>query len=76
MWLNDQLVTASRLASEEAARLRELVERQAELTGSSRAAALLAGWDDVTRHFWRVAPKTEVARISSTEEGTVASGKQ
>ncbi len=70
--LNDQLVTANRLEPDEAGRLRALVQRHAELTGSSRAADLLARWDDVTRGFWRVAPKTEVARISSAEEGTVA----
>jgi glutamate synthase domain-containing protein 3 len=70
--LNDQLVTASRLESAEAERLRYLVTRHGELTGSARAIDLLERWDDVTRLFWRIAPKSEVARISSAEEGTVA----
>jgi glutamate synthase (ferredoxin) len=70
--LNDQLVVANRLEPDDAERLRALVERHLELTGSARAADLVARWDEVTRVFWRIAPKTEVARISSAEEGTVA----
>jgi glutamate synthase domain-containing protein 3 len=70
--LNDQLVTASRLEPGDAERLRELVARHVELTASGRATDLLDRWEDVTRLFWRIAPKTEVARISSAEEGTVA----
>jgi glutamate synthase (ferredoxin) len=70
--LNDQLVTASRLEPPDAERLRELVARHVELTASARATDLLHRWEDVTRLFWRIAPKSEVARISSAEEGTVA----
>jgi glutamate synthase (ferredoxin) len=72
--LNDQLVVAGRLEQEGAKRVHALIARHAELTGSARAADLLTRWDDVARHFWHIVPKTEVARISSTEEGTV-SGK-
>jgi len=44
-------------------------------TGSDRAAELLRGWSEAVEHFWHIVPKTEVARISSVQEGTVASGK-
>jgi glutamate synthase (ferredoxin) len=71
--LNDQLVTASRLEQSEDERLRALVTRHHELTGSVRAGDLLGRWSMITRVFWRIAPKVEVARISSAEEGTVAS---
>jgi glutamate synthase domain-containing protein 3 len=73
--LNDQLVAAGRLDEEAAERLRSLVERHLRLTGSTKAAALLSHWRDAVEHFWHVVPKTEVARISSAQEGTVASGK-
>jgi glutamate synthase (ferredoxin) len=70
--LNGQLVTALRLSEDEAAGLRLLVERHLDLTGSARAAALLADWEAAAGDFWRVAPKAEVARLESAAEGTLA----
>jgi glutamate synthase (ferredoxin) len=40
----------------EVAEVRELVARHAELTGSTRAAALLADWDAAAGRFVRVMP--------------------
>ena len=70
--LNPQLVAAYRPGTDDLARLRELLERHAQLTGSSRATALLGRFDEAAGAFWRVAPKAEVARIESAAEGTVA----
>jgi glutamate synthase (ferredoxin) len=70
--LNAQLVGAERLEVNELSRLRELLERHLELTGSARAADLLARFDEAPLLFWRVAPRAEVARIESAAEGTVA----
>jgi glutamate synthase (NADPH/NADH) large chain len=41
----------------DAERLRVLVERHQLYTGSARAAALLANWDEVLTHFVKVTPK-------------------
>jgi len=68
--LNPQLVAAQRLEPADASTLRELLERHAALTGSTRAATLLERFDETLREFWRVAPKAEVARIESDAEGT------
>jgi glutamate synthase (ferredoxin) len=68
--LNPQLVAAQRLDDADAATLRELLERHASLTGSTRATELLQRFGEATRQFWRVAPKAEVARIESAAEGT------
>jgi glutamate synthase domain-containing protein 3 len=70
--VNDQLVSMNRLDDREKARLRTLVERHLRYTGSALAADLLGRWEEAVETFWRVAPKTEVARISSVQEGTVA----
>jgi glutamate synthase domain-containing protein 3 len=40
----------------EIAELRELIERHGTLTGSARAAALLADWDGAAARFVRVIP--------------------
>jgi glutamate synthase domain-containing protein 2/glutamate synthase domain-containing protein 1/glutamate synthase domain-containing protein 3 len=70
--LNAQLVAAERLDDAEAEGLHALLERHAALTGSARAAAILAAWELERDRFWRVAPRSEVARIESAAEGTVA----
>jgi glutamate synthase (ferredoxin) len=69
--LNPQLVEARRPAPAQAADLRFLVECHRELTGSRRAAALLADWDATIREFWRVGPIGEVARIERAQEGVL-----
>jgi glutamate synthase domain-containing protein 3 len=70
--LNDQLVGAYRPAADELAETRALVERHHRFTGSDRAGALLAEWDEACASFWRVAPRAEVARLQSEYEGTVS----
>ncbi len=70
--LNDQLVGAYRPASPELVEVRMLIERHHRFTGSDRAAALLAEWDEASTSFWRVAPRAEVARLQSDYEGTVS----
>jgi glutamate synthase domain-containing protein 3 len=67
--LNRQLVDTSHVDELPAAELRFLVERHRVLTGSRRAAELLADWDATVRHFWRVAPLDEIARIERANQG-------
>ncbi|MFP4312017.1 MAG: glutamate synthase-related protein, partial [Nitriliruptoraceae bacterium] len=58
--VNRQLVEARRPDGGQLARVRQLVEEHATVTGSRRAAALLADWERGSEAFWRVAPKTEM----------------
>jgi glutamate synthase domain-containing protein 3 len=68
--LNPQLVEAAKLCDDtEVAELQYLVERHHELTGSERAARMLAEWAETIRAFWRVAPVGEIARIERANEG-------
>ncbi len=68
--LNGQLVIADRLDHEAAGRLRVLLERHREHTGSARAAGLLATWPRAADEFRLVRPKAEVGRIEAQAEGT------
>jgi glutamate synthase domain-containing protein 2/glutamate synthase domain-containing protein 1/glutamate synthase domain-containing protein 3 len=68
--LNDQLVAAQRLDPRAAGPLRELVERHHRHTGSARAEALLARWEEAVAEFWHVVPKENVAALQSAYEGT------
>jgi glutamate synthase domain-containing protein 3 len=52
----------------------ELLERHVKYTGSPRAQALLDRWEDELRHWWRVAPKAEIAALQGAAEGTAAAG--
>jgi glutamate synthase domain-containing protein 3 len=70
--LNDQLVLALRLEPAEGSRLRHALERHVRFTGSARAAALLARWEDACREFWLVAPRSDIARLQEAYEGTAA----
>ena len=69
--VNPDLVDLQRLTEDFLRPLHELVSRHADLTGSERAAAILADWAAEARNFWRIAPKTEVARIEGALEGSV-----
>jgi glutamate synthase domain-containing protein 2/glutamate synthase domain-containing protein 1/glutamate synthase domain-containing protein 3 len=73
--LNRQLVDATLLDDAQSADLRFLVECHYELTGSERAAALLADWDAVLPAFWRVAPVSEVNRIERANEGIIGAAR-
>ncbi|HUG85021.1 MAG TPA: glutamate synthase-related protein, partial [Euzebya sp.] len=70
--VNSQLVQARRLDSEQLDRIRVMVQRHVELTGSRRGQDLLADWDDAWRGLWRIAPKGEIAKVESANEGSVA----
>ena len=60
---NRDTVLLARVArdSEEAAMIKELLERHAELTGSARAKAILAAWAHHAPLFWAVTGKPSVA---------------
>jgi glutamate synthase domain-containing protein 3 len=76
--VNPELVDAHRLSgdhqllAEQGLRLHSLIERHAAYTGSLIAKAILDDWHSALHHFWRVAPKADVARIENQHEGTVA----
>ena len=65
--VNRQLVEARRPDGAHLARVRELVEEHATVTGSWRAAALLQDWETAADRFWRIAPKTDMDRVASSE---------
>jgi glutamate synthase (NADPH/NADH) large chain len=68
--LNDQLVLAEQLDQSAAARLRGLLERHREHTGSALAERLLADWPAGVGEFALVRPRDEVRRIEAEAEGT------
>jgi glutamate synthase (ferredoxin) len=69
--VNSQLVEARRPDSPQLAHLKEFVQRHVELTGSVRGAALLERWDTAGDVFWRIAPRGELSRIETANEGSV-----
>jgi glutamate synthase (ferredoxin) len=73
--VNPELVEHHRPIPEQLERLREIVARHAELTGSARAGAIAGAWEKERSHFWRVAPKSDVAKISQKNEGTLRGAK-
>jgi len=68
--LNGQLVVAEELDAAAAERLRQLVERHHEHTGSARAARLLGEWPAGVDEFRLVRPRDEVRRLEAEAEGT------
>ena len=70
--VNSQLVEARRPESAQLSRLRDLVARHVELTGSSVGAALVEDWDARSGDVWRIAPRAELSRVEAAREGTVA----
>jgi glutamate synthase (ferredoxin) len=68
--LNDQLVVSEPVAAEAAGRLKALLERHVELTGSAHAAELLARWGAARDEFRHIRPKDNIARIEAEAEGT------
>jgi glutamate synthase (ferredoxin) len=73
--VNPELVETRRCTDDELTRLRDLVVRHAELTGSPKARSLLGDWRLMAHTFWRIAPKDEVAKISAKNEGTLKGAK-
>jgi glutamate synthase (ferredoxin) len=72
--LNAQLVVAERPTASQLEHVRALVDRHERSTGSARAAALLARWDDEAGRWWHVVPTDEVARLERANEGTDSRG--
>ncbi|MFA9445854.1 glutamate synthase-related protein [Egicoccus sp. AB-alg6-2] len=70
--VNRQLVEAHRPNGGQLVQVRELVERHATLTGSSRAHRVLDDWDEVAGKLWRIAPKSELERVASVGAGGVS----
>jgi len=70
--LNPELVEARATSGEALARLRRSVQRHHELTGSTRARALLATWDLHAHEMVHVQPRPDLATIAGEQEGTRA----
>ncbi len=69
--VNPELVHPQRLDEIQQKFLLDRLALHAELTGSLRAHHLIESWEQESHHFWRVAPKAEVARIESAHEGSL-----
>ncbi|MDQ3941390.1 MAG: glutamate synthase-related protein, partial [Actinomycetota bacterium] len=71
--INPQLVAAYEPTQAQLESLRRVIERHSEATRSAVAATILEDWEDTSRHFRRVAPVAEVARLEALFEGTAVS---
>jgi glutamate synthase domain-containing protein 2/glutamate synthase domain-containing protein 1/glutamate synthase domain-containing protein 3 len=69
--VNHELVEAHRPGEGHLRDLRGLIERHADVTGSARARSLLEAWGTARSAFWRVAPRSDVDRITQKNEGTL-----
>ncbi len=69
--VNPDLVEAHRPKGEHLDVARALMERHLVCTGSDRARWILGGWEHEQFHFWRIAPKDDVERITQRHEGTL-----
>jgi glutamate synthase (ferredoxin) len=72
MRINPQLVAAYEPTSGQLESLRRVIARHLEYTDSAVAAEILDGWETTSRHFKRIAPVAEVARLEGLFEGTAA----
>ncbi len=71
---NLDMVDLDRVESaEESAELKSLIERHGELTGSSRAAEVLAAWDETLPKFIKVLPK-DYKRVLQAMDRVIAAG--
>ncbi|HVL91162.1 MAG TPA: glutamate synthase-related protein, partial [Actinomycetota bacterium] len=73
--VNPDLVDVRKPGDEALARVKALIERHMAVTGSARAAEILAGWERASAAVRRIAPREDVAARSSKAEGTVKAGK-
>jgi glutamate synthase domain-containing protein 3 len=71
--VNTDLVEVVRPGHADLEELRWLIERHAELTGSTRAAALLADWEQAVHDVWQILPRDRAGRIERTQRGRVVS---
>ena len=67
--VNEELVALVPLERHDAERLCDLLDRHVRLTGSQRAASLLADRDAALGRFRRLAPRSELAERESAEQG-------
>jgi glutamate synthase (ferredoxin) len=74
--LNPELVEAKAASVEALERLRRLVQRHLDLTGSARAASLLAGWNAHADEMLHIQPRLDLAAIVGVQEGTRVTAAQ
>jgi glutamate synthase domain-containing protein 3 len=73
--INGESVLVERgLSAEDAACLRELIERHVELTGSEHAQALLANWNETLSATWKVIPRATLLLSVTTPDEVEAKG--
>jgi glutamate synthase (NADPH/NADH) large chain len=72
--VNSEMVSLEAVDDEDADWLHGVVVRHQELTGSPRAAALLADWDDTLRRFTRVMPD-DFRRVLDATQRAQAEGR-
>jgi glutamate synthase domain-containing protein 3 len=70
--VNDELVAPVPLERHEGDRLLELLDRHVRLTGSARAALVLADPERAVARFRRLAPRAELAERDAAEEGRLS----
>ena len=70
--LNSALVEALRPGQDDLDGLKWMVERHADLAGSTRAHELLKHWDRASEEFWMVLPSDRIKRIEAGAAGRVA----
>ncbi len=68
VYYNPQLVQLDRLNNVDAKRVRGLVERHLELTGSPYAREILADWEAYRDRFWRVLPRELAPSVAPVED--------
>jgi Glutamate synthase domain 3 len=69
---NQELVDLEPLGAGDQRELRQMLERHAELTGSSVAASLLAGWNHAVATFVKVMPRDYKRALRGAEEAVAA----
>ena len=73
---NQELVDLESLDAEDARALRRMLESHAELTGSSVAAALLAGWQQAAATFVKVMPRDYKRALHAAAEAVAAASRE
>jgi glutamate synthase domain-containing protein 3 len=69
---NQELVDLEPLGAGDQRELRQMIERHAELTGSSVAASLLGGWNHAVATFVKVMPRDYKRALRGAEETVAA----
>lgn len=71
--INPEIVSIQRVTSEAGAQqLKALITAHSEKTGSAKAKAILADWDNVLPKFWQVVPPSEADSPEAQGEATKA----